>query len=285
MQVLHFTTYLKEILLHSSINNIKDLTWGRHFMRALFFSIIVLSWVSCGRLDLKRKDLIVPNSKIRQSLDIDFIDQLKNNAQIYLESNKNKIIKLSRRNNEYLKRIVTNIVDNNELLLPRPKKVSIYIINHKAPFIFSLPGYQIFISKGLIKKYLTNESILICALAYEVIKSGRNIYQKNNYIPTGYIDTKKVSKMVKINSSNRLTIFKWTFIALQRSNYDATAVLNWIQTINRNNTEFSWQIGDTQGVLGEEFQFKTFLASQGLEINPDSTFSSSRSFYLLRGGI
>jgi hypothetical protein len=210
---------------------------------------------------------------------------LEKNASIYLSSNRSKIVNISRRNRKYLNGIVNNIIDNNELLLPRSEKISVYIINEKAPFIFSLPGYKIFISKALIKKYLTNESILICALAYEVIKSGRNMYEKNTYIPTGFLNAKKISGMVKINSKNRLKIFKWTFIALQRSNYDATAVLNWIQTINRNNTEFSWQIGDSQGVLGEEFQFKSFLASQGLEINSDGAFNSSRNFYLLRGGI
>lgn len=285
MQDLHFTTYLKEILHLNNRSYIDKIIGGRHLLRALFFACLITVMTSCSFVSLERKDIIVHNDEILETSNNDYLDQLEKNASIYISSNKNSIVKLSRRSNKYLENIITNIIDNNELLLPSAKKISVYIINEKAPFIFSFPGYKIFISKGLIKKYLTNESILICALAYEVIKSGRNMYERNTYIPTGFLDTKKISTMVRINSKNRLIIFKWTFIALQRANYDATAVLNWIQTINRNNTEFSWQIGDSKGVLGEEFQFKTFLASQGLEINSDGAFNSSRNFYLLRGGI
>jgi hypothetical protein len=256
---------------------------GQSLIGPFFLSILLLS--SCSMNWLKVKPLVLDNSKIPKVLNKDYVDQLESLSIRYLSSRNVGIVKLRNSELKYLKSIVKKITANNELLLDGPKKISFYLIKESAPVIFSLPGYQFFISSGLLKKYFKNESILISALAYEVIKSGRTIYRKKLLAPNNEISTKKITALLRIDHDERLLIYKWAFIALRRSGYDATALLNWIQTMNKNSVDFGWQLSNTRELSNDEFQFKSFLAEQGLEVMVDRPVNSSRSFYRLRDRI
>lgn len=253
---------------------------GHYTIWPLFF---VLSFTSsCSLAKYFKKKVVINNSDIPGISKKDYIEHLESLGSVYLRTPGVRTLRIRKREKRYLDGIVKKIANNNELLLPTANAIKFHIIKEKAPFVFSLPGYQFFISDGLIKKYLKNESILVSALAYEIIKSGRNLYFKNMVVPTGHLTTPEITSLVRINHKDRVELYKWTFIALKRSGYDATAILNWIQTINKNSVDFTWQLGNSRGIANDEFQFKSFLAEQGLEITSEKLANSSKSFYRLR---
>jgi hypothetical protein len=235
--------------------------------------------LSCSYLPLK-KDVIIERDRIPEQLNDDYVDQLKYFSSNYKESLGKKKIKLSKKNKEYFDRTVKKILSHNELLLPDNGKVEVIVIQEDAPIFFSFPGYKIFMSSGLIKKYVTNESLLVSLIVVEVIKSGKNIYEKKDYVPVGYIETKVALDLVKVKSSIVSNLYKWAYVAMKRSGYDGSSVLNLIQIINRNKIDFSWQVGSYNDVSQIEYHFKKFLVAQGLGLEIDDyVYKSSNDFY------
>lgn len=249
----------------------------RPLMRA-FFLLILLSGCSSIRTFFSGEPKIISNTEIKGDLPKDYSDHLAALTKSLIKNPQIKTIRLSKKNKTYLKEIFRRIQANNELLLPKGDP-SFYIINDKTPYIFSLPNYQFFISKGLIKKYFKNESLLISALTFQVVKSGREIYPKAMVFPVGLISIPEVLSITRIPIKSKMEIYKWTFFALRRSELDGTAILNWIQTQNKNTLDFSWQIRDPRGVSREEFLFKNFLVTQGIDQIDLPEINSSKGFY------
>jgi hypothetical protein len=240
---------------------------------------------SCSLFSNKRIAPVALNAEIEKAKPTDYAIHISELSKSLFASGKVRRMKLSRRNKNYLDSIFQRIVSNNELLLPSKERPEFFIIRDKVPFIFSLPGYKIFISRGLIKKYFRNESLLVSAICFELIKSGRNIYEKNKVIPTGTIGIPKLLSLTRLNFENRIEIYKWSYFALRRADYDASALLNWIQTLNKNTLDFSWQIRDPRGVSREEFLFKNFLAGLGVSTQELSEVNSSKGFYRLKDSV
>jgi hypothetical protein len=258
---------------------------GRPICRALFLFLVVLLSGSCALFSSEEVVPVLANSAIPKSIPSDFAYHLSHLDKSLFASGKVKELRLSRRNKEYLNSIYTRIASNNELLLPSKAKPSFFVIKDKVPFIFSLPGYKIFISRGMIKKYFRNESLLVSAICFEIIKSGRNIYRKSKVIPTGTIGIPQLLSLTRLSFENRIEIYKWTYFALRRAEYDASALLIWIQTLNKNTLDFSWQIRDPRGVSKEEFLFKNFLTKLGVTTQDVGEANSSRGFYRLKDSV
>jgi len=246
----------------------------------LFFYILFLTKADANWLFSQKR--IVKNNLIPSQLDTDYSDQLKSLKSVFLKTYKADIRTPSRRVKKYLKKVTQKIKDNNETFLPNYKDAEFYFIKNSSPFIFSLPGYKIFISTGLMKEYIKNESIFLGALTYEIVKSGREIYRKKEAIPKGFIRIKSILKKVNVEGDMRTNLFKWTFLAMRRSGFDGGAVLGWIQTINRNSTKFSWHLVGKKNLSLEEFKFKTFLVAQGVGLGEVTTSNSSKGFYRLK---
>jgi len=220
-------------------------------------------------------------------LNKDYRDQMASLAQVLIDNPRVRTVKIDKKVNQYLTEIFNRVVSNNELLLKRDEeyKPSFFIINHTMPFIFSLPKNQFFISRGLVKKYFKNESLLIGALVFEIIKSSREVYYKSKLIPTGVMNIQRLISLVRIGLEDKMKIYKWAFFALRRAEYDASALLNWIQIQNKNTLDFSWMIGDARVVTREEYEFKSFLASRGDKSSDISRGNSTREFYYFKDRI
>lgn len=235
--------------------------------------------ISCSTTDKQFKDY----SHLGEPTDRDYIDQMASLGPDYLAYDETREIKLKSDSVQYLDQIYERIVSNNELLFSNEYKPQFHIIQNKIPFLISLPKAQFFISNGLVEKYLKSEELFVAALAAEILKSDRNIYEKRILVPLGFCSTEKMILLTRLKQETKFQINEWTYIVLKRSGYDPSAYLNWIQVQNRNTLDFSLYLGDAIGISKEEYVFKNFMAKQGIvgvekKINEAN---SSKSFYKL----
>lgn len=260
--------------------------YKRPLVRA-FFLFAIVSLVGCSLLERNKRVIILNNDKIPHMLKKDYRDQIASLDDALISNPRVKTIKINKKINQYLIEIFNRVISNNELLLRRDEEYEpkFFIINHSMPFIFSLPKNKFFLSRGLVKKYFKNESLLIGALVFEIIKSRREIYYKFQLIPTGEMNIQRLISLVRIGLEDKMKIYKWAFFALRRAEYDASALLNWIQIQNKNTLDFSWMIGDVRVVTREEYEFKSFLASRGDKNNDIPRINSTREFYYFKDRI
>jgi hypothetical protein len=166
----------------------------------------------------------------------------------------------------------------------RPK---FFIIEHKSPFLFSLPKSQFFFSTALIERYLKSEELFVAAFAAEVLRSQRSIYEKTIMLPLGFYSTEKIISLTRLKSITKQQVNEWTYLILKRAGYDSSAYLNWIQIQNRNTLDFSLFIGDSIGISKEEHLFKNFITKQGV-LGVEKRFNeanSSKDFYKLLNNV
>ncbi len=266
--------------------NILPKIYKRPLVRALFLCTLIVN-TGCSLLERKEREVVISSDEIPTMLNKDYRDQLASFSGALIDNPKVRIVKIDKKIKQYLTEIFNRVVSNNELLLKKEEEYSpeFYIIDHSMPFIFSLPQNKFFVSKGLVKKYFKNESLLISALVFEIIKSKREIYYKSQLVPTGVMDIQRIISLVRIGLEDKMKIYKWTYFALKRAEYDASALLNWIQMQNKNTLDFSWMIGDSRIVTREEFEFKNFLAGRGSTNIELPTANSTREFYYFKDRI
>ena len=212
----------------------------------------------------------------------EYLDHLTELGKHYLNTPGVKNIRLRTSSKNYLKGIYRQIIKSNEIYLKEDKSPEFFIIKDQAPFIFSLPGAKFYISTSLLEKYLKNESLMIAAIGTQVVKSSLNVYDDRRTVPVGYIGTGKIISLTKVSLKIKNEINKWTFISLKRANFDATAILNWIQTKNKNIIDFTYMVGTQKQSTEEEFLFKNFLVQDSKNIFEEVSFeNSSKGFYNL----
>jgi hypothetical protein len=233
------------------------------------------------------KDTIIDYSNIGNIQNTDYIDHLAAAGTSYLNYEETKTIKLRAETLEFLEGIYERLVNNNQLLLNKKEKPKFYIIEHKSPFIFSLPKSQFFFSTALIERYLKSEELFVAAFAAEVLRSQRSIYEKTLMLPLGFYSTEKIIRLTRLKSNTKEQVNEWTYLVLKRAGYDSSAYLNWIQVQNRNTLDFSLFLGDSIGISKEEHLFKNFITKQGV-IGVDKRFNeanSSKNFYKLLNNV
>ena len=247
----------------------------------LFFLILIL--VSCSTSNKKKSSSYV----VSEPTEKDYAEHLASMGADFLNSNDIHEIKLKLESFQFLEQIYERIITNNEIFLSHQFKPQFHVILNKTPFIFSLPHAQFFFSSGLIEKYLKSEDLFVAAMASEIIKSNRNIYEKKMMIPLGFYSLEKMIQIARLKPETKYQINEWTYIILKRSGYEPTAFLNWIQVQNRNTLDFSIHLGDSIGISKEEYVFKNFMTRQGVvgvekKINEAN---SSKAFYKLLNNI
>lgn len=219
--------------------------------------------------------------------DKDYIDHLAAASGDYLRYEETKTIKLRPETVEFLENVYERLVSNNQLILNVVEKPTFYIIQHKSPFLFSLPRSQFFFSTALIERYLKSEELFVAAFAAEVLKSQRFIYEKQIILPLGYYSTEKMIALTKLKFETKQQVSEWTYFILKRAGYDASAYLNWIQIQNRNTLDFAMFLGDSVGISKEEHLFKNFMTKQGV-LGVEKRFNeanSSKNFYKLLNNV
>lgn len=212
--------------------------------------------------------------------DDDFADHLASLKEAYLYTPGTKIFPLSVSAKKYIQSLSGQIILNNEIFFKRLKVANITIINNEAPLHFSLPKGEIFLSSGLISKYIKHESMLVSILAYELVRSENLLYPKHTVIPIGYIPLERLLLLGRLGLDEKMKVHKWAHYLTQRSGFDGEYYLSWLQTQNRNTADFILQVGDADLINREESLFKAFLikSSENNDEVPGKK-NSSKTFY------
>jgi hypothetical protein len=248
-------------------------------MKILILIISIVSLFGCAHNETYRYDYSLLGNPIER----DYVDHLSSKGDAFLKNNDVVEIKLNKDSTKFLITIYDRLVLNNETLFSTQFRPKFHFVKNKTPFLFSLPNSQFFFSSGLIEKYLKSEEIFVAALASEVIRSQRLIYEKKMIIPTGSLSVEKMVGLCRLKSEIKVSVNEWAYTILKRSGFDASAYLNWIQVQNRNTLDFSFMLGDVVGISKEEHLFKNYLSRQGIasvekKINEAN---SSKEFYKL----
>lgn len=211
----------------------------------------------------------------------DFVNQLSIIADFYLRSPETKTIALQAKDQTYLESLAMDIVNNNEIFFSKTKKVDFIILNTETPLHFSLPPSKIFLSRGLITKYIKHESMLAGILSYELVRLEKNAYNKNIIVPVGYISVQRLLSLLRISTDEKMEIHKWAFHLTRRAGFDSEYYLSWLQTQNRNTADFVLLVGDVTSMTKEEALFKAFLIKEATVDNLVIKKNSSKKFYQL----
>ncbi len=210
------------------------------------------------------KDKTINYTSLGELTTKDYVDHLAAAGRDYLSYDEVKTIKLRPESISFLEGVYERLVSNNQAILNVVEKPTFTIIQHKSPFIFSLPKSQFFFSSSLIERYLKSEELFVAAFAAEVVRSQRYIYEKNIMLPLGYYSTEKIIQLTRLKYEAKEQVNEWSYFILKRAGYDASAYLNWIQIQNRNTLDFALFLGDPLGISREEQMFKNFMSKQGV---------------------
>ncbi len=249
-------------------------------VRLLFFLFISFYLGACStRTSVKSNAVEVRLEGYEQRENIDYIDHIKSFESDYINSRKGKVLILSRDSQKYLDSLIRNIESSNELFFTNLQSSKFYIIQDEIPFHFSLPGKVFFFSSGLLKKYIKNEVMLYCLLAYELIRSEKNIYQKHIIIPTGSLSTRKILSLLRLKLNDKVEVHKWAYYVLKRIGIQPDSYLSYLQVVNRNSIDFATQLGDIHSISQEEAKFKAFLIENEVGKTRKRHSGSSTAFY------
>jgi len=243
--------------------------------------ILLLLNISCGSFIVPGavKNQTILKGKFESVTRSDFADHLASLRLPFLATPNVKIITNKFATN-YLKQISNEIIAKNEIFFKTLKEANVTILDYEAPVHFSLPKGEIFLSSGLIYKYIKHESMLVSILAYEMVRSENLLYPKQIIIPVGFITLERLLSLGRLNLEEKIEIHKWAHYLTTRSGYDGEYYLSWLQTQNRNTADFIFQVGDVNLINREESLFKSFLiknTTEGEEIAIKK--NSSKNFY------
>jgi hypothetical protein len=209
----------------------------------------------------------------------DFEDHLASLKHPFMKSPGVKIYGLNEATQKYIENLISDIIGNNEIFFKKLKKGTVTIIDSEAPLHFSLPKGEIFLSRGLITKYLKNESMLVCVLSYELVRSEKMLYPRQTIIPIGYLSLEKMIGLSRLSLDEKMEVHKWSHHLTIRSGFDGEYYLSWLQAQNRNTADFILQVGDVNQINREESLFKAFLIKSTNEEQVIHRKESSKSFY------
>jgi hypothetical protein len=247
----------------------------------------VLCFMMCFLISSCTSFIIPINSSKKNSLasgyklmsSNDFEDHYSELKKSFLNNPEIKSIQLDSATIGYAQSLMEDILLNNEIIFKKLKSAKVTILNTETPLHFSLPKGEIFLSKGLITKYLKNESMLASVLTFELVKSEKLLYPKQTVVPIGYIPLEKLLLLNRLNLEEQMEVHKWAHHIIVRSGFDGEYYLSWLQAQNRNTADFILQVGDPNQITREEALFKAFLIKTTQEDKVVTRKNSSKSFY------
>lgn len=209
----------------------------------------------------------------------DFADHLASLKTSFLVTPGIKVVSLNPKSQKYLRWVLNEIISNNEIFFKELKTANVTVLDSDAPLHFSLPKGELFISRGLLAKYIKHESMLVSILAYELVRSENLLYPKQTIVPIGFITLERILLLNRLAIEEKMEIHKWAHYLTVRSGFDGEYYLSWLQTQNRNTADFILQVGDANLINREESLFKAFLIKNGDEDNLLAKKNSSKNFY------
>ena len=242
----------------------------------------LLAGVSCFIMGCSSSQDSKPNISLQGYFymsEKDFSDHLGTLKQSFLAQPEIKIVPVNNLLKTYFSELTTEILGKNEIFYRKLERAQVTILDTEIPLHFSLPGGEIFLSKGLVTKYLKHESILVSIIAFELIKSEKNLYPKKSYIPTGYFSLERMVSLNRLNLEEKMELHKWAYYMTIRTGHNGEYYLSWLQTMNRNTADFVFLVGDINQIPREESLFKAFLIKNANEDIVISKQGSSKEFY------
>lgn len=209
----------------------------------------------------------------------DYAEHLSTLKTSFLKQPEIKIISQNSSMKNYFSNLTSEILGRNEIFFKNLQSANITLLNLEIPLHFSLPGGEIFLSKGLMTKYVRHESVLVSILSYELIKSEKNLYPKETFVPTGHFPLERMISMNRLPLEEKMEIHKWAYYMTTRTGHDGEYYLSWLQILNRNTADFVFLVGDINMIPREESLFKAFLIQNANEETVISKKGSSRVFY------
>lgn len=179
----------------------------------------------------------------------------------FLLNNQKMVISVNKNLTDYMQGIVQSIRINNELFFKKNSTISFIFLESHLPLYFSSPNGKIVITSGLVKKYIKTEELFAAILTQELIRIEKGLYKAIRSVPTGSEELGSALSYSKLSPEDSLELYKWTYLVLRRSGRDAIAVLNVLQTQNKNNLDFALMIDDGRVLSGIERRFKSFLVT------------------------
>lgn len=219
-------------------------------------------------------------SSYKEMNEVDYSDHFASLKDDFLSTPGVKKVQLDPMVSNYLQELATEIIAKNEIFFRELKSASLTIIDADAPLHFSLPKGEIFVSRGLISKYLKHESMLVSILAYELVRSEKLLYPKETIIPTGYMPLERMLVLGRLSLEEKMEVHKWAHHITERSGFDGEYYLSWLQIQNRNTADFILQVGDANLITREESLFKAHLIKNPADNNVVRK-NSSKNFYNL----
>lgn len=225
-----------------------------------------------------RKTPVMTKAGYEAMTQSDYIDHLTSLKSSFLQTPGVKVLD-GQRGKRYLEQLTNEIISKNEIFFRNVKSVTIHLLELSAPVHFSLPRNDIFISTGLISKYIKHESMLVSVLSFELIRLEKFLYPKRFIIPVGFIELERLLLLERLSLPEKMEIHKWAHYITVRSGFDGEYYLAWLQVQNRNTADFILQVGDVNMINREEALFKSFLIKNSPNDEAASKAVSSKNFY------
>jgi hypothetical protein len=245
--------------------------------------LILLSLLGCGsfRIPFKKKKANSLAGAYQEMSTKDYSDHLASIKNFFLNTPGIKTVKIDQKQKRYFSDVTQDIIGSNEIFFKDLKSAEVTILDIESPLHLSLPRGEIFLSRGLIAKYLKHESMLVSILAYELARSEKLLYPKETMIPVGFVPIERMISLNRLNIEEKMEIHKWAYHLATRSGYDGEYYLAWLQIQNRNTADFVMQVGDVNQMNREEALFKAFMIKHPVEDLSISKKNSSKGFYAL----
>lgn len=247
-------------------------------------SFLLLAVVGCSSIRIPTKsgrEAKNLESKSYASMEArDYADHFASLRSAFLETPGIRSQVLDQAATTYLQGLLGEIIARNEIFFRDLRSARVTLIKSDSPLHFSLPRGEIFLSRGLITKYIKHESMLVSILAYELVRSEKLLYPRETVVPTGYMPLERVLGLGRLSLQEKMQVHKWAYHLTVRSGYDGEYYLSWLQVQNRNTADFLLQVGDPNLITREESLFKAFLIKHGQD-SAAAKKNSSRNFYTL----
>lgn len=246
-------------------------------------SCFVLLLYSCSGIRIPGKGKggdLVEESAYTPMQSQDYADHFASLKKSFLNTPGVDQVRLDRYTSSYFQNLLSDIISKNEIFFLSLRRAEVTVIDSEIPLHFSLPKGEIFLSRGLITKYIKHESMLVSILAFELVRSEKLLYPKEVIIPTGSLPLERIILLSRLSLEEKMQVHKWAHHLSERSGYDGEYYLSWLQTQNRNTADFLLQVGDANLITREEALFKAHLIKSDTE-NTVIKKNSSKNFYTL----
>ena len=157
--------------------------------------------------------------KDNQTRDRSLLEHQQYVVDSFIKNNRSLAVEITRSKRKYLQKLESKIKNTNELFFSKTKnnKNKYYLIKDKRPVAFSSPKGKIFLTTGLIKKYIKHESNIVSILVFELVKIEKKLFMRKEFFPSGYFSFEEIVSSFRIPIEEKIKNHKWSFYLLKLS--------------------------------------------------------------------